>query len=82
MLESLQTTQDNPTSNSIWYDLYIVRNSTVIITPISKGMGGWLRRNGQQLTHVQAATIEIRELEFRAVTSHIITYVFRSSGMI
>ena len=25
MLESLQTTQDNPTSNSIWYDLYMVK---------------------------------------------------------
>ena len=40
MLEYLWATQDNPTGNSILYDLYILRNSTIIITPTTKS-DGW-----------------------------------------
>ena len=40
MLEWLQTMQDKPTGNSILYDLYILRNSAIIITPTIKS-DGW-----------------------------------------
>ena len=73
MLESLQTTQDNLTGNSIGYDLYIFGNSTIINTPTARCMAGGRKGigGGRQLIYVGTTIIGIRELGGLGVKHHI-----------